>query len=78
MHHREQGGIARKEWQERFADEGDPFEDEKPEFYGCCGSCYEFKRCDIKGHEDIGFCQDAQEFCRVDDEVECETYWERI
>ena len=64
-----------EDWKDRFYDEGDPFEDE-PEFYGCCGSCYEFKRCDIKGFEDIGFCLECKEFCKVTDKISCDFYWE--
>ena len=64
------------DWKDRVYDERD--ETDEPEFFGCCGSCYEFKRCDIEGHEDIGFCQDCQEFCRVTDEVGCDHYWERM
>lgn len=65
-----------EDWRDRFYDEQDE-KPEEPEFFGCCGSCYECKPCDIKGYEDIGFCQDCQEFVRLSDEVGCDSYWER-
>lgn len=55
---------------ERFYDEHD--EPELPEFYGCCGACCELDRCDIPGHEEVGYCNAQGEFHLVTDPDECD------
>ena len=37
-----------------------------------CGDSPEFRRCDIEGHEDIGYCNAYNEFCRASDPDECD------
>jgi len=69
----QKGGVvemSEEDWRDRFYDEHD--EPELPEFYGCCGACYEFDRCDIPGHEDVGYCPAAGEFHLVTDPDECD------
>ena len=55
---------------ERFYDEAEE-EPERPEFWGCCGNCYEFTRCDIEGHEEVGWCAADHEFRKCTDPDEC-------
>lgn len=55
---------------ERFYDERD--EPGRPEFWGCCGNCPEFDRCDIPGHEEVGRCGADGEWHLVTDPDECD------
>ncbi|MBQ9042325.1 MAG: hypothetical protein IJ111_05860 [Eggerthellaceae bacterium] len=59
-----------EEARDRFYDERD--EPELPEFYGCCGACPEFYRCEIEGHEEVGWCNCDGEFRLVTDPDECD------
>ena len=68
-----QGGLMAvlQDARDRFADEvaeADPL----PAFWGRCGACGEFVRCDIKGHEEVGWCCAADEFRLATDPDECD------
>ena len=34
-----------------------------------CGGCIFFDRCQFKGHEEIGYCEDCKEFAFSDDVI---------
>lgn len=56
-------------WRDRFRDELP----EPPEYHMFCGDCSEFVRCDISGHECVGWCSRYDEFTTVGNIEDC---WE--
>ena len=49
----------------------DRFDDEReyvPYHEPVCGDCSEWTRCNIQGHENIGWCSKWDEFFEVDDD----------
>ena len=64
--------YAIDEARDRFYDEHD--EPDPPEFFGCCGACQEFSRCDIEGHEEVGWCCADHEFRLATDPDECDDW----